>query len=915
MKTFRLFHLSIFLFVFSVNAQSQSCSRESIQSKYWQYRENFNKHFIAIDRDPSGCINDGIGQDSNTPCDCSVSGLSLPGTSINIEPFGSDAMKDRWSETEAPLFNNRDCFDNQDGGDTHDASWDASKPQKHNYLDMGSETPHQLGFYYIMLATEYELLGRSGQTAEQQRVLEELFLALQAYRRLDIRANCIARERYQEITDDYEVEDCSIFMGPTKDCLCGPKYTAGKEAGKHFDNPCDDHCDYEPNTTGYSGFFIREDATQALENILHDDSEDRWNIDAIGSAYSASLKPPCRDGIDPATGHDYSFSQACYLVRHQHFMSQDQAIPILLGLAFVKRFIPEQASITTCEGEVFRPLDIAKNIAGGIVDRINDAYRQRIVWPKSKDCCERESWFPEHAGGAARSISYGLNEMGEYIDGKKRNTGFFQKTAYAGFLKSIKAAPEGNGGFFLKIKAVTGQLSTPPPTWWLFPSAYIPFSNLGIFDNATNPTLVGISDRLDRPIYPMMYNVLHPGEAGMNISRQELENMLCSAPCGNPCIKQDDFDTAFPNGPEFDCSNTPNWLGQRWEGSGTKELTWKDGNRVFNGLDFMTLYNMYLLQYPSEAPMDYYNPQRAQNAYAGTQYISGPSALCPVNTAHYEMQLLYPPVDPENPGASILDISWFTSSNLEILSEVGNGADIRANTAASGSYVEAVSVQQRKLVQWGGFLTRKQNGKVDDVDTYQTEGRVTETCDISYRKPIYTEGGVEVDIVLEPCFPLCRATADSPVLYEQELTWQVGWLSSQDYYIDFCEVINPNVSGSVTINLQVESPACGTYNMTFTEYYDACPYPTINGIRVQPNPTSGSAFIFIDRQEGEYVVPASGVDVMIVPAAGNLTPVNMRIYSNGEQVTLNTLPEGYYLIRATADNLLPVTGSFTISRQ
>jgi hypothetical protein len=75
------------------------------------------------------------------------------------------------------------------------------------------------------------------------------------------------------------------------------------------------------------------------------------------------------------------------------------------------------------------------------------------------------------------------------------------------------------------------------------------------------------------------------------------------------------------------------------------------------------------------------------------------------------------------------------------------------------------------------------------------------------------------------------------------------------------------------------------------------------------------AFIFIDRQEGEYVVPASGVDVMIVPAAGNLTPVNMRIYSNGEQVTLNTLPEGYYLIRATADNLLPVTGSFTISRQ
>jgi hypothetical protein len=517
---------------------------------------------------------------------------------------------------------------------------------------------------------------------------------------------------------------------------------------------------------------------------------------------------------------------------------------------------------------------------------------QRIVWPKSKDCCERESWLSEHEGGVAGMVSYGLNEMGEYIDGKKRSSSWLQKTKYSLLVKSIKAKPEANGGFYLKITAVTGKLNLPPTQFFLSPALWL----------SPNPNLEDLSDRLNRPIYPMMYNVLHPGEAGMNISRQELESMLCSAPCGNPCIKQDDFDTLFEEyGPEFDCSNTPNWLGQRWEGSGTKELTWKDGNRIFNGLDFMTLYNMYLLQYPSEAPMDYYNPQRPQNAYAGTQYISGPSALCPVNTAHYEMQLLYPPVDPQNPGASILDISWFTSSNLEILSEAGNGADIRANTAAAGSYVEAVSIQQRKLSQY--------------IKNRSVEGHITETCDISYRKPIYTEGGVEVGIVLEPCFPLCRATADSPVLYEQELTWQVGWLSSQDYYIDFCEVINPNVSGSVTINLQVESPACGTYNMTFTEYYDACPYPTINGIRVQPNPTSGSAFIFIDRQEGEYVVPASGVDVMIVPAAGNLAPVNMRIYSNGEQVTLNTLPEGYYLIRATADNLLPVTGSFTISRQ
>jgi hypothetical protein len=42
-------------------AQSCSAPLEAMTAKYWQYRDNFNKHFILNDRDSSGCVGDGIG--------------------------------------------------------------------------------------------------------------------------------------------------------------------------------------------------------------------------------------------------------------------------------------------------------------------------------------------------------------------------------------------------------------------------------------------------------------------------------------------------------------------------------------------------------------------------------------------------------------------------------------------------------------------------------------------------------------------------------------------------------------------------------------------------------------------------------------------------------------------------------------
>ncbi|HRI00297.1 MAG TPA: hypothetical protein PK006_04520 [Saprospiraceae bacterium] len=57
-----LFHLSYSY------AQPLDCDMHTLLSKYWQYDKQFHEKFIKIDRDSSGCINDGIGADPNNPC-------------------------------------------------------------------------------------------------------------------------------------------------------------------------------------------------------------------------------------------------------------------------------------------------------------------------------------------------------------------------------------------------------------------------------------------------------------------------------------------------------------------------------------------------------------------------------------------------------------------------------------------------------------------------------------------------------------------------------------------------------------------------------------------------------------------------------------------------------------------------------
>jgi hypothetical protein len=140
----------------------------------------------------------------------------------------------------------------------------------------------------------------------------------------------------------------------------------------HFDTEIDTPaCNFVPRTDGFGGFFLREDVTQALEPILHDSTEGKYNIDMIKSDFSFTRKPPC----------ETNFIEMRYLYMRQNFMSQDQLTGIMLGLAFIKRYVSATDSVTTCDGRKFSVLSPAQRLARSYINNMDDGDSSLITIP------------------------------------------------------------------------------------------------------------------------------------------------------------------------------------------------------------------------------------------------------------------------------------------------------------------------------------------------------------------------------------------------------------------------------------------------------------------------------------------------------------------------------------------------------
>lgn len=904
---------------FATHVKAQYCSKESLTAKYWQYRANLNKHFVMSDRKPEGCIGNGITRSehefSQFTCGADLlHGYGIPATSIWQTPNGSFGMGDRVAEGE---FKNLDCA--KDGLNPNNVTGVSWEFEKHNYLEYGSETPHQIGWYLVMLATEYELLRKNGQLQEQQRTLEEIFLALQAYRRLDITANCLVKSRYDEITDGFEVENCDIWVANhhyTEDaCLCAEKYHnqqckgAFGDAKWHFDIPCKTMCPWTPNLTGYSGFYVREDAVQEQEG-MHDASEDKWNIDLVGSAFAMSQSPPC----------DSNFSPACYNEKKVNFLSQDQTFSIMTGLAMVKRYVPPTATVTTCDGVVYHPFDIVQEISNGLVKLPQNATRH-VFWPGSEndDCCYKPVKFGECAGGNLQWTYAGLEYMHNYI-----NEG--DDDHWVESLDRLKwGRKNGRRAFFAQAMSVGFDIGTYGT------------------DNAKQKIIDAcVEDKME--ILLLMNDLLHPGEPNImddetNAELKALfEEMLCSAPCDGPCFKPDYYDDLNPaEVPEFNCANTPHWIGQRWEGYGyppPNQQAWQDRKaRQYNGLDFMALYNTYMLCFPEEQT-PFYNPDRPEpTTYGhllGENKIEGPTTLCPGTSADYLLKK-------SNPVPTVFkEIIWESSSNISLSSTSTNPTTATANTGRIPSYIGVTFEEQIRKQQFYNGVAQETEGKyiyVGEPLPYWVPPQpitIADNCIFDYRKPIISELP-EYQVVTEVdfCQWIYKAIAHGPQYTpETTLSWVATdnntglTLTGNGTEFDFSSIIpqTPNLFGIVSLRFTVENN-CDTEVFTLESPYFVCSDSPQGGntqgrqILVSPNPTNGQISIRIVQNQTQdfYSTDPNGIRIQIYPGNGNLTTLlDAQMYNSGQIFNVANLPNGSYHVRANASDLSPIQTTFFI---
>lgn len=207
------FLLLIFICFSNVHSQCPDADNNFME-KYWTTRENLNKWFVAstIDELTGELTSDGIGT-----WDCEKNMYTLAGVGLP-----------------------------------------ANRITNGIYAKYGDAT-YGLGRYFAMLATEYALLSQSGQVEAKKRTINELFLALQAYRRLDMTANRLYRKYV----------NCKYG--------CNVNLYSGVDL------------------SGYSGFFIRDDANWHTTKPLMAP----WNVSPFEGPASDYLSNLDQWGIDP----------------------------------------------------------------------------------------------------------------------------------------------------------------------------------------------------------------------------------------------------------------------------------------------------------------------------------------------------------------------------------------------------------------------------------------------------------------------------------------------------------------------------------------------------------------------------------------------------------------------------------------
>ncbi len=405
-----------------------------------------------------------------------------------------------------------------------------------------------LGYYLGVLATEYKLLSDNGQNIEAAKTLEEIDLALDQFRTyMDFYA-----EGYWGETD----AENGFFVS---------------------DNMPNNPCDFM-DTTASDGHTINGEKHLVLLN-KNLTTNNVWDI----SSHTFHGLPPGHPGYS-----DFINARMCTdTFSTKNPMSQDEAIGVLQGLAFINKFCPSLENTT-------------KNIACNIITYIRNegSYHGQNMWQIYLPDGQIDPGGTFGTGDACR-FAWGFVQASDFFDNScisnytdpecDYNIGSDEllwqsegwlPNPWAIYNDNMKVTLAAIGkSWYIDIPIIIGYC----PIWCYDASIHIPATGLKIHH------LTSINN--NETFYLLLYDVLRSKNT-MYLWKNRVTGQLNSAPCEGPYNYGGGYDP--PDDGWGGWSSSYRWRNSIFDqrgGTGTYGV----GN--FNGLDYMLFYNLYHIHY------------------------------------------------------------------------------------------------------------------------------------------------------------------------------------------------------------------------------------------------------------------------------------------------------------------------------
>lgn len=392
------------------------------------------------------------------------------------------------------------------------------------------------GYYLGVLASEYVLLNKQGINSDSTE--KELENALKSYIRLD---NCEKSERW------------------------------GMSENK------------------FDGFFMREDVPY---NFLEKYSEKlNFGLDKKSTVYNTKYGIGYPAYIDEI----YSYDKRCkiYVSRDTWnpkagIISQDEAIGLLMGLAIVKKLMPD--SSYSCK--------TAKLITKTLINHMRNI--NESLGPKHWMIYNPQGELVDYSlGGDARAYSYGFAKAAEYITDEPIDS-FYSGYEKRRFYKSLWNTFQFYGVSNTHTHLVA-TLAAVGNSWTLF----------GINRTGKGILKVNLKEKW-HPLYLLVWKVLQSSNSDYFLADALID--LNTAPEFGPYCLNDSIKSSFGGW----ASSAKYWHTREEQFEGTSG--WFSG--LYNGLDYLLLYNLYHLSIIESEKKPKGFPEYSKNRLLGKREIN-----------------------------------------------------------------------------------------------------------------------------------------------------------------------------------------------------------------------------------------------------------------------------------------------------